>query len=63
MVSWVSLILSIFAFMFSFGALCLSVWIYFKGGRIKNLDPDELFDILLEENDTNVLFREEPYGD
>lgn len=49
--------------MFGSSALCLSVWIYFKGGRIKNLDPDELFDILLEENDTNVLFREEPYDD
>jgi len=63
MVSWVSLILSIFAFMFSVTALCLSIWIYFKGGHIKTLEPDELFDALLEENDASMLFKEGPWDD
>lgn len=49
--------------MFGAVALCVSVWVYFKGGHIKYLDPDELFDALLEENDANILFKEEPFDD
>jgi len=63
MVDAVALLLSIFAFMLSFVALCISIWIYFKGGHIKTLEPDELFDALLEENDSNILFREGPWDD
>lgn len=49
--------------MFSVTALCLSIWIYFKGGHIKTLEPDELFDALLEENDASMLFKEGPWDD
>jgi hypothetical protein len=37
------------------------VWIYFKGPKIAELDIDDLYDALLEQNDSNVLFKEEPF--
>lgn len=63
MVAWIALILSFFAFSFAFAAFVFAVWIYFKGPRIKALDPDEFFDLLLEQNDANYLFREHPFDE
>jgi len=44
-------------------ALGLGIWIYFKGPKIAELDIDDLYDALLEQNDSNVLFKEEPFDD
>ena len=63
MVSWIALVISFFAFSFAFGAFIFSLFIYFKGPKVRQLDPDELFDLLLEQNDTNILFREKPFDD
>lgn len=63
MVAWVALILSLLALCLSISALMFAAYIYHKGTKIKLLDPDELFDLLLEKNDENILFKEEPYGD
>jgi hypothetical protein len=63
MISWVALILSFFAFAFATAAFMFSVYTYFNGSRVKELDPDELFDLLLEQNDTNVIFKERPFDD
>ena len=63
MVAWVALILSFFAFSFAFAAFMFATYIYFRGPRVRPLDPDELFDLLLEQNDTNILFRERPFDE
>jgi hypothetical protein len=63
MVAWVALILSFFAFSFAFAAFIFAAYIYFRGPKVRALDPDELFDLLLEQNDTNILFRERPFDD
>jgi len=60
MVSWVALFFALGSSLIALVAFGIALWVYFKGPRIKNLDPDELFDLLLEQNDTNVLFKEEP---
>jgi hypothetical protein len=60
MVSWVALFFALGSSLIALVALGIALWVYFKGPRVKNLDPDELFDLLLEQNDTNVLFKEEP---
>jgi hypothetical protein len=63
MVSWIALVFSVFAFFTAFIALCVAMFVYIKGPKIKELDPDELFDLLLEQNDANILFRERPFDD
>lgn len=63
MVAWIALILSFFAFSFAFAAFLFATWIYFKGPKVRELDPDELFDLLLEQNDANILFRERPFDE
>lgn len=63
MVAWIALILSFFAFSFALAAFIFAVFIYFRGPKVRPLDPDELFDLLLEQNDTNILFRERPFDD
>jgi len=60
MVSWVALFFALGSSLIALVALGIALWVYFKGPRVKSLDPDELFDLLLEQNDTNVLFKEEP---
>ena len=60
MVSWVALFLALMSGFIASIALGIALWVYLKGPRVKNLDPDELFDLLLEQNDANVLFRERP---
>jgi len=63
MVAWVALILSFFAFSFALAAFLFAAYIYFRGPRVRELDPDELFDLLLEQNDANILFRERPFDE
>jgi len=60
MVSWIALVISLLAWLTASTALCIGVWIYFKGPKIAELDIDDLYDALLEQNDSNVLFKEEP---
>ena len=59
MVSWIALVISLLAWFTASVALCVGVWIYFKGPKIAELDIDDLYDALLEQNDGNVLFKEE----
>ncbi len=47
MVAWIALILSFFAFSFAFAAFIFAAYIYFRGPKVRALDPDELFDLLL----------------
>jgi len=61
MVTWVALILSFFAFSFAFAAFVFATFIYFRGPKVRPLDPDELFDLLLEQNDADIVFREKPF--
>jgi hypothetical protein len=63
MVSWIALVLAFFAWCSASVALGVAVWVYLKGPKIKELDIDDLFDALLEENDTNMFFRQEPNDD
>jgi hypothetical protein len=63
MVSWIALILAFVAWCTASIALGVALWIYLKGPKIKELDIDDLFDALLEENDTNMFFRERPSDD
>ena len=60
MISWVALFLALTSGFIASVALGVALWVYLKGPRVKGLDPDELFDLLLEQNDNNVLFKEEP---
>lgn len=61
MISWVALVISLLAWFTSIGALCIAIWIYFKGPKIAELDIDDLYDALLEQNDSNILFKEGPF--
>jgi len=63
MVSWVALVLAFLAWTTASVALGIAVWVYLKGPKIKELDIDDLFDALLEENDSNILFRQDPDDD
>ena len=63
MLSWAALIISLLAWFTAVSALCIAIWIYFKGPQIAELDIDDLYDALLEQNDSNVLFKEEPFDD
>jgi hypothetical protein len=63
MVAWVALVLSLLAWFTASIALFVGVWIYFKGPKIAELDIDDLYDALLEQNDSNILFKEEPFED
>ena len=59
MLSWAALIISLFAWFTASVALCIGIWIYFKGPKIAELDIDDLYDALLEQNDSNVLFKDD----
>lgn len=63
MLSWAALIISLLAWITASIALGVAVWIYFKGPKIAELDIDDLYDALLEQNDSNVLFKEYPLDD
>ena len=63
MVSWVALFLALMAGFIASLAFGLALWIYFKGPKVKDLDPDEFFNLLLEQNDENLLFKESPQDD
>lgn len=63
MLSWAALIISLLAWFTASIALCIGVWIYFKGPKIAELNIDDLYDALLEQNDTNILFKDEPLED
>jgi hypothetical protein len=63
MVSWIALVLALLSGFIASIALGVALWIYFRGPKVRALDPDELFDLLLEQNDTNLLFREKPFDD
>jgi len=63
MLSWAALIISLLAWFTASIALGAAAWIYFKGPKIAELDIDDLYDALLEQNDNNILFKDEPFED
>jgi len=63
MLGWVALVISLLAWFTASVALCIGIWIYFKGPKIAELDIDDLYDALLEQNDSNVLFKEAPFDE
>jgi hypothetical protein len=63
MVSWIALVLALLSGSIASIALGVALWVYLKGPRVRALDPDELFDLLLEQNDANILFRERPFDE
>ena len=63
MVSWIALVLALLSGFIASIALAVALWIYFRGPKVRPLDPDELFALLLEQNDANLLFRERPFDE
>lgn len=63
MVSWIALFFALMSGFIASIALGIALWVYFKGPRVRELDVDDLFDALLEANDSNILFREFPTED
>ena len=63
MVSWIALFFALASGFIASIALGVALWVYFKGPKIAELDIDDLYDALLEQNDSNVLFKEYPLDD
>jgi hypothetical protein len=63
MVSWIALVFALLSGFIASIALGVALWVYFKGPKFKEFEIDDLYDALLEQNDANALFKEQPFDD
>jgi len=60
MLSWIALTIALIAWLSASIAFCLALYVYLKGPRWKEYEIDDLYEALLEQNDADAVFREDP---